>query len=369
MRRIATVSNHCAVELQHHRPLGQLPAAPVDFASLPSVPGNIVYTGPSGEGEEHAAVQVFDGRMAPERFSLDASGFQLLSLDRPLAASFSDPADVHARVYPEAERYLLQTTGAQKVLVFDHILRDGALLQSETEAGIARGDARSTPFLGGPILQAHNDYTVRSGFTRARQLLEPYVAENTLEAALQGRFSIVNFWCPLEQVTCAPLAMCDWSSAKPAHVRTVRYVYEHRLGEVYRVLRSPEHVWVCFSSMRPDEAILLKTFDSRSDVARFALHTAVDLVEGQGGASPILGAEGAGRLPEQRLGLTEPGASPAQNLRNRRSLELRCVVFYEALPEGFARGFSAPHLQPNSHDADARLSLKRVELLPASDEW
>jgi len=334
--------------------------------SLPRVAASVVYAGPEGEGEERAAVVARDGRPAREALTLDSAGFQLIDVDAPIAAAFADPADVCAKVYPEAARHVARATGAHKVLVFDHVLRDFAKLQREADAGIKRSDPRATPLLARPVRTVHNDYTVRSGFTRARQLLEPYVPEAQLEEALRGRFAIVNFWYPLETVRSAPLGLCHWASCRPADVRTTRLVYEHRLGETYRVLRSSEHVWVHFPLMGPEEAILLKTFDSRAEgVARFALHAALNAPEPGTAAAPA-GTGDAGAPPPPA---GPQGQGAAAQGPSRRSLEVRCLVFLDRLPEGFAEGYVPPHLLPGSPDADGRVSLKGVEVLPASGSW
>merc|ERR1712222_251260 len=206
---------------------------------------------------------------------------------------------------------------------------------------------------------------VRSGFTRARQLLEPYVSKSVLDEALQRRFAIINFWYPLEPVKCWPLAMCTWPSSQPQDVRTVRLVYKHRVGETYRVHYNPRHDWVYFSHMQPHEALLLKVFDSSEEVARFALHTAVELNEDARatGSARQHCAYDEGEYRE------EPQRTLLDEAHNRRSIEVRCLVFYEDLPEGFADGFVPPHLLPNSGDADARLSLIRRDVLPAADVW
>ena len=67
-----------------------------------------------------------------------------------------------------------------KVLVFDHIVRNAERFARETEGG---KNPTSTPMLSTPGLQVHGDYTVRSGFTRARQLLEPHETKDRIDAA------------------------------------------------------------------------------------------------------------------------------------------------------------------------------------------
>ncbi len=77
-------------------------------------------------------------------------------------------------------------------------------------------------------------------------------------------------------------------------------VYRNRTGETYNVVFSPEHRWHYVKEQRPDEALLIKCYDSRTDVARFAPHTAF--------LEP--------NIPE--------GAPP------RESVELRTLVFHKA---------------------------------------
>merc|ERR1711879_663001 len=122
-------------------------------------------------------------------------------------------------------------------------------------------------------------------------------------------------------VLCDPLAMLEWSSQRPEDVMTIRLVYEHRVGEVYRVLPSPTHRWVYFPEMQPGECIVFKVFDSATDGrARFSLHSAFE--------DP-----------------NSPTEAPC-----RESVELRCAVLFGEQSESLAPGFVAPHLQPGSLD-------------------
>ena len=53
---------------------------------------------------------------------------------------------------------------------------------------------KHTRFLQGTLPTAHGDYTARSGITRARQLLAPFVEEKDIDEVLKSRFAILNFW-------------------------------------------------------------------------------------------------------------------------------------------------------------------------------
>jgi len=177
----------------------------------------------------------------------------------------------------------------------------------------------------------HNDYTVRSGYTRAQQLLAPYVDSVDIKQALSGRFAIINVWRPITPVERDPIAFLPWDTVKPEDVQTVQLIYTHRIGETYRVFHSDRHRWVYWSHMQPNEVVMFKTFDSADDGrARHALHSAVEI--------------------------GEPNAAA------RQSIEVRTLCFFDQNSCDFAPQFRAPHLSP-SPDSDARESLKERKYL------
>ncbi|HNI33925.1 MAG TPA: CmcJ/NvfI family oxidoreductase, partial [Microthrixaceae bacterium] len=52
---------------------------------------------------------------------------------------------------------------------------------------------------------------------------------------------------------------------------TADLVYPDRVGEIYQFRHRPEHRWYYFPRLAPDEALLIKCYDSRTDgPARFA---------------------------------------------------------------------------------------------------
>merc|ERR1712130_504992 len=151
--------------------------------------------------------------------------------------------------------------------------------------------------------------------------------------------AFVNVWVPLAAVQRDPLGMIEWQSQAPRDVRTVRYIYKHRQGEIYHCLPSEQHRWIYYPSMEPGECLVFKVFDSCKEegTARFSLHASFE-------------------------DKTAPETAPS-----RESVELRCAVFFGDLPPGFASSFVAPHLDPDSADQD--LSPDQTIVLPISDEW
>ena len=56
------------------------------------------------------------------------------------------------------------------------------------------------------VPRRHNDYSVASGKPRCRGVLAPHADEAALDKVMAGRVSIVNVWCPLDNVVSDPLA-------------------------------------------------------------------------------------------------------------------------------------------------------------------
>lgn len=246
---------------------------------LPTVVGELAYTLPGAEKPVNYAIEpppgvprrgsrpdirrvrIADARHLHEPPSLDREGFALL--DEPSALDvFDDEPTIRRVYYPEVERLLRTETGAEHVVIFDHTLR------SDCPVTRARTGMRD------PVRYVHNDYTHFSGRRRVTDHLD---AE---EAALRldGRHAVINVWRPIgEIVRQAPLAVCDARSIAPADLIPTDLVYADRVGEVYSVRYDPRHRWYYYPDMRPDEVLLIKTYDSLEDgTARFSAHTAFD---------------------------------------------------------------------------------------------
>jgi len=213
----------------------------------------------SGIYAEHK-MPVINGRRWPEAaFSLDRQGF-LFRHHETAVRDFYDPAQVEQVYYTEVEALLKQATGAEKVVTFDHTLRVGP--------------ARHKKGQREPVRRVHNDYTLKSGPQRVRDLLPAAEAEERLK----HRFAIINIWRPIRgPVEEAPLAVADARSIAPADLIATDLLYPDRTGETYSVAYNPAHRWFYFPEMRREEVLFLKVYDSATDGrARFAAHTAFD---------------------------------------------------------------------------------------------
>ena len=230
-------------------------------------------------------VPIRNAREVVRDLSLDRQGFQLTHQETAVR-DFYDQDEVKATYYPEVERLLKEATGAEKVVVFDHQVRNLVLAK--------RGEKNAREY-GKAV---HNDYTAKSGPRRVRDHLPPAEADERL----QHRFAEINVWRPIRgPIESTPLAVCDSSSIDPKDFVPSDLVYRDKVGETYRFTYNPNHRWFYFPRLEPNEVILLKCYDSKEDGrARFTAHSAFE--------DPT----------------SAPDAAP------RESIEVRALVFWPA---------------------------------------
>src|SRR5258708_21446514 len=150
---------------------------------------------------------------------------------------FYDEDELRRVYYPEAIRLVAEATGASRVLVVDHTIR----------RRVAGGIDRSPGTPRQPVTSVHNDYTVKSGPQRVRDLMG-----EEAEELLRHRFEIVNVWRPSPgPLRDAPLAVCDATSVAFTDFVPSDLVYRDRTGEIYRVSYNPAHRWFYVPGMHP----------------------------------------------------------------------------------------------------------------------
>jgi len=213
----------------------------------------------SGRNIKHI-LPVYNGRTVADRLTLDGQGFAFVRHESKVV-NFYDPDEVRRVYYPEVAQLVKDVTGADRVEVFDHNVR----CRPMAKAGL--NGARE------PVKFAHNDYTLKSGPQRVRDLL-PAEADNLLK----HHFAEINVWRPIRgPVEESPLAVCDATSMTRQDFVATDLKYRDRTGEVYSVVFNPNHRWFYFPRMGRDEALLLKCYDSADDGrARFTAHTGFD---------------------------------------------------------------------------------------------
>ncbi|MEH2409327.1 CmcJ/NvfI family oxidoreductase [Nostoc sp.] len=256
-------------------------------------PVNYTYEPPPGIPPSNGTYQthklpIYNARSVSEKILLDRQGFAFTE-HHSRVRDFYDKEEVHRIYYLEAEQLLKEVTGAAKVVIFDHTLRN---------AGQSKPGENN---IKEPAKRVHNDFTAKSGYTRARLELAARGIDD-IDTLLQRRFAIINLWRAIAKpIQESPLAVCDAQSIAPTDFVAGDLVYRDRVGETYGVTYNPEHKWFYFPQMHRDEALFIKCFDSAEDGrARFAAHTAFE--------DP-----------------TSPADAPP-----RESIELRTFVFYPA---------------------------------------
>jgi hypothetical protein len=265
-----------AAGLRYLEPTTEKPRS-LEFDPPPGVPRTTaVY-------REHM-VEIRDVRPVASTLSLEREGFQLLTAPTSVR-NFDDEEAVRTRYYAETISLLEELTGASRVVVFDHTIRRRIPGATDRSTGVPRQ----------PVPRVHNDYTVKSGPQRVRDLLG-----DEADGLLQKRFSVINVWRPIRgPIQDSPLAVSDARSVHDNDLVATDLIYPDRTGEIYYVKFNPEHKWFYAPAMRDDEVILIKCYDSVDDGrARFVPHSAF-------------------------VDPTTPAGAPP-----RESIELRTLVFY-----------------------------------------
>ena len=212
-----------------------------------------------GKYESHT-VTIHNARLLAAELSLEREGFVFVRHDTQMK-DFYDQEELRSVYYKETEDLVKKTSGAKRVVVFDHTLRSG------DEA------TREAKQVGGPVRGAHNDYTDWSGPQRVRDLLP-----DEAEELLKGRFAVVQTWRPINRpVIRDPLAICDARSTGMEGAIPTARIYPDRRGETLHYTFNPKHYWYYFPHMERHEAVVFKTFESEKDGrARWTLHSAFD---------------------------------------------------------------------------------------------
>lgn len=223
------------------------------------------YTPPPGipqttRQDDPQTVTIHNARPILDQLSLDTQGFVLTRHDSKVV-NFYDETEVREVYYPEVERLLKEVTGAVKVVIFDHIVRNAP--QSRPGENNVREPAKLV----------HNDYSFKS----APRRVQDHVPEEA-EELLRHRFVEINVWRPVRgPVQKSPLALCDARSLTAQDTVPTDLVYPHRVGETYSFTYNPNHHWFYFPQMQRNKAILLKCYDSKEDGrARFTAHTSFE---------------------------------------------------------------------------------------------
>ncbi|KZT08510.1 uncharacterized protein LAESUDRAFT_69777 [Laetiporus sulphureus 93-53] len=238
-------------------------------------------------GDEPHEVEIENLRGREDSVTLDTAGFQFFRRASS-HKDFTDDRAIEAEYYPESIALVKELMGASRVVPFDHTIRRRR-----------PGEVDDAPNKRQPVPLVHVDQTTASAIARVHRHLPPTDAP----VLVRRRFQIINLWRPIKYAAYDwPLALCDYRSVDPkADLVPVTLVYPDREGETLGVKYNPSHRWKYLRGMEPDELVLIKCFDSKTDdgTALLTPHTAF------------------------------PDPSTPEDAPYRESIELRLLVFYD----------------------------------------
>ena len=236
----------------------------------------------SGGTPDPRRVVIRNGRPHANDFVLDRDGFRFVRHDTKVA-DFYDEDEIKRVYYPEMVELVKTSSGANRVVVFDHTLRT------------ADDELRESKKIREVVRRVHNDYTEWSAPQRVRDILPDEADE-----LLKRRFAIIQVWRPIRHpVETYPLAMADAQTLSPSDMVISERRAPGRIGQTYAIKYNPAHKWFWFPRMRREEAYVFKVFDSEQDGrARWTAHTAFE----------------------------DPNTRP--NARPRESIEIRTMAFF-----------------------------------------
>lgn len=267
-------------------------------------------------------VTMHDGREMVPAATLETRGFELRSCPTALTERlFRDDEAVVATYYAEMMRLIKEASGASRVYIFDHTVRESDNTNLNAEAGSSAA----------PVPRVHCDYTAEGAPRRLKQLGRDGIYSRLRKRLLHvdevdqlaaGRFAFINVWRSISEggpVQQMPLAVCDEESMKADDRFLYELIFPDRVGENYSARHSPAHKWYYYPQMAKDECLIFKVYDKKKDGPRFVFHTAFD----------------------------DP-SSPA-NPPGRKSIEIRAVAFYD-VPPNADPGIMAGAAQPAARD-------------------
>lgn len=204
-------------------------------------------------------MHICDARPVAERLGLERTGF--VWLKHPTAVTdFGAERQIENLYLPESAALVKRLTGADKVVTFGHLQRDGALVASRHR----------------PVFNAHIDYDEETVRAVARRVL----SAEEFERRAGERIVLANVWRPIEPIERDPLAVCDASSVERDDLVFGPIGGKSAAGvpgaSGWNLSFSARHRWYYLSRMRPDEVLVFKLCDTDRTRIQWTAHTAIE---------------------------------------------------------------------------------------------
>ena len=197
---------------------------------------------------------------------LDKNGFEVVQHKFFTEEEFSYGSLNQQVYYQEVIDLLKQRLKAQDVIIYHHAFRARTSPISVDQCNVNNRN---------PLFYPHADIDSNE----ARRKLSQLLGDEKAKEAMKSRFQLVNLWRPIgpNPIIDKPLALCDYQT-----IDLERDVHSLIIGESGNVPSSytmscndeNRHRWYYLSSMQSDEMFIFKMFDSKTNVATFAFHSA-----------------------------------------------------------------------------------------------
>lgn len=209
--------------------------------------------------------------------ALDTMGFTLA--DCPTSVkNFRDDAEIVKVYYEELRNLVKKVSGAQRVLIFDHTIRESGNKNLNAQSGSSAA----------PVPRVHCDYTAEGAPRRLKQLGKEGInslvrgrilTEAEVDELATRRFAFINVWRSISDdapVHRMPLAVMDERSMDPDEKFLYELIFPDRVGENYSLDFSKDHKWYYYPLMQKSECLVFKVYEKLEDGPRFVFHTAFE---------------------------------------------------------------------------------------------
>lgn len=200
-------------------------------------------------------VLVRDARLEDSLPVLDSSGFELFDFNSPIKDFSADDA-ITAHYYPAIAQFVRIQTGADEVYVSQHLIR------TEDKSNFNKAYARFV----------HCDYSMSTARSASLTLIENRKLDP--RDYKHADFAWYNSWQPFDNVVQQnPLAMLDARTIEASDIQEYVYGGYGKSSKSSIPAYREGHQFYYYANMTPDEVLLIKQMDTRTERAAVAPHT------------------------------------------------------------------------------------------------
>ncbi|KAH8649068.1 hypothetical protein BX600DRAFT_474476 [Xylariales sp. PMI_506] len=203
---------------------------------------------------ETVEVEIKDVRGREDHYSLDNNGFAFTKHDAP-TIDFSDREAIEQEHISGVQQLLRrQIPGIKRLFSFDWRVRKSISPDEFSKRTIDLEDGLDALL---PAVHPHVDQSKGAAIQRVKMHMG-----DDADELLRGRVRIINVWQPLSCVSSWPLALCDSQSVIKGDLVDSDIIRRRYVGETSFGAYNSKHRWHYLSNQTPEEATMIKIFDS-----------------------------------------------------------------------------------------------------------